>query len=167
MRIPDYSTMGAPVTGVLKTRKGKLDTNQLLLSMNGCGYLWRIVNDRCLETRFEIEGNGSDDSWESLELVCRKVQDRVNHAMHTENPGHETDHQELGPGDGENCSAGLQLVCFICNWIKKRRKPRANNVTLKLWRVRVIGKNLMKITLHEPLRQSAEEKKRGKELRVL
>jgi hypothetical protein len=21
---------------------------------------------------------------------------------------------------------------FICNWIKKRRKPRANNVTLKL-----------------------------------
>ena len=25
--------------------------------------------------------------------------------MHTENPGHETDHQELGPGDGENFSA--------------------------------------------------------------
>ncbi len=56
---------------------------------------------------------------------------------------------------------------FICNWIKKRRKPRANNVTLELFRVREIGKNLIKITLHVPLRQSTEEKKRGKELRVL
>ena len=40
------------------------------------------------------------DSWESLEFDFRKVQDRANHPMHTENPGHEEDHQELGPGDG-------------------------------------------------------------------
>ena len=33
---------------------------------------------------------------------------------------------------------------FICNWIKKRRKPRANNVTLKLWRVREVDKPLIK-----------------------
>ncbi len=33
-----------------------------------------------------------------LELDCRKVQDRVNHVIHTENPGHEADHQELGLG---------------------------------------------------------------------
>jgi hypothetical protein len=26
-------------------------------------------------------------------------------------------------------------VCLICNWIKKRREPRAKHVTLKLWRV--------------------------------
>jgi hypothetical protein len=31
----------------------------------------------------------------------------------------------------------------------------------------LISKNLIKITLHAPLRQSAEEEKRGKELRVL
>jgi hypothetical protein len=104
--------MGVPVTGVLKTRKGKLDASQLLLSMNGCGCPCRIVNVRCLETRIEIEGNGSDDSWEALELGCRKVQDRANHVIHAENPGHEADHQELGPGDGENCSAGLRLLPF-------------------------------------------------------
>jgi hypothetical protein len=33
---------------------------------------------------------------------------------------------------------------FICNWIKKRREPRANNVTLKLRRVRVGDKPLKK-----------------------
>ena len=63
--------MGAPVTGLLKMIKGELDSNWC-----GC----RIVNARCLETRIEIEGNGSDDSWEALELGCRKVQDRANHA---------------------------------------------------------------------------------------
>ena len=44
------------------------------------------------------------------------MQDRSNHSMHTVNPGHEEDHQELGPGDGgdgENCIAGLHL--FIIN----------------------------------------------------
>jgi hypothetical protein len=51
--------MGVPVTGVLKTRKGELDSNW-------CAY--RIVNVRCLETRIEIEGYGSDDSWETLGL---------------------------------------------------------------------------------------------------
>jgi hypothetical protein len=45
--------MGVPVTGVLKTRKGVLDSNWY-----GC----RIVNVRCLETRIEIEGKGSYDS---------------------------------------------------------------------------------------------------------
>jgi hypothetical protein len=29
---------------------------------------------------------------------------------------------------------------FICNWIKKRREPRANNVTVKLWRARKTDK---------------------------
>jgi hypothetical protein len=29
------------------------------------------VNERCLETRVEIEGNGSDDFWETLELDCK------------------------------------------------------------------------------------------------
>ncbi len=56
-RIPDYrrySSMDAPVTGVLKTRKGEIDSNW-------CGY-W-TVNARCLETKVEIEGSGSDDSW--------------------------------------------------------------------------------------------------------
>ncbi len=121
--------MGVPVTGELKTRKGKLDTSQLLLSMNDYGSHCRIVNDRCLLTRIEIEGNGSDASWESLELGYRRVQDRVNHSIHTENPCHEEDHQELGPGDGEHCSAGYSSSIlplfhpsfgwFICNWIKK------------------------------------------------
>ena len=32
--------------------------------------------------------------------------------------------------------AFARTCVFICNWIKKRRQPRANNVTLKLWRVR-------------------------------
>jgi hypothetical protein len=45
--------MGVPVTGVLKTRKGELDSNWC-----GC----RIVNVGCLETRIEIEGKGSDES---------------------------------------------------------------------------------------------------------
>ena len=114
-RIPDYrySVIDVPVTGVLKTRKGKLDTRQLLLSINGCGCLCRIVNAGCLETRIEIEGNGSDDSWEPLELVCRKVNHRENHVMDTENPGHEVDHQEFGPGDGENCITGLSVVFFV------------------------------------------------------
>jgi hypothetical protein len=34
------------------------------------------------------------------------------------------------------------LCVFICNWIKKGREPRANNVTLKLWRVRKADKPL-------------------------
>jgi hypothetical protein len=34
----------------------------------------------------------------SWNLSTEKVQDRSNHVMHTENPGHETDHQELGSG---------------------------------------------------------------------
>jgi hypothetical protein len=29
-------------------------------------------------------------------------------------------------------SSNVQQFVFICNWIKKRREPRANNVTLKL-----------------------------------
>jgi len=54
--------MDDPVSTVLKTRKGK--------NSNWCGC--RKVNARCLETRVEIEGNGSDDSWEALELGgCR------------------------------------------------------------------------------------------------
>ena len=56
-RIPDYrrySPMGAPVAGVLKARKGELDSNWCCC--------W-IVNDRCLETKVETEGSGSDDSW--------------------------------------------------------------------------------------------------------
>ena len=32
--------------------------------------------------------------------------------MHTENPGHEVDHQELGSVDEENYSAGLDLLPF-------------------------------------------------------
>ncbi len=54
------------------------------------------------ETRIEIEGNGSDDSWEAWNLGYRTVQYRANHVIYTENPGHEEGHQELGPGDGEN-----------------------------------------------------------------
>ena len=104
--------MGAPVTGVLKTRKGKLDTSQLLLLISGCGCLYRIIDGGRLETRIDIGGNGSVDSWETLELGCGKVQDRANHAMHTANAGHEADHQELGPGDGENCNSGLHLVVY-------------------------------------------------------
>ena len=39
----------------------------------------------------------------------------------------------------------LPVLCvFICNWIKKRRESRANNVTLKLWRVREVDKPLKK-----------------------
>ena len=53
------------------------------------------------------------DSWESLEFDFRKVQDRANHPMHTENPGHEEDHQELGPGDGENFSAVYIFFLFM------------------------------------------------------
>ena len=49
----------------------------------------------------------------SWNLCTEKVQDRANHVMHTENPGHEADHQELGPGDGENCIAGLHLLPFL------------------------------------------------------
>jgi hypothetical protein len=30
------------------------------------------------------------------------VWDRTNHGIHTENDGHETDHQDLEPGRGEN-----------------------------------------------------------------
>jgi hypothetical protein len=54
--------MSTPVAGVLKVRKGELDSNWC-----DC---W-IVNARCLETRVEIEGSGSDDSWiiRSLGLV--------------------------------------------------------------------------------------------------
>ena len=36
-------------------------------------------------------------------------------------------------------SSYVQQFVFICNWIKKRREPRANNVTLKLGRVREAG----------------------------
>ena len=72
--------------------------------------LCRIVNARCLEIRIEVEGNGSVDSWRALELVSRKVQDRAIRTMRTENPGHAADHQELGPGDGGNCSTGLHLL---------------------------------------------------------
>jgi len=36
----------------------------------------------------------------------------------------------------------LKIKCvFICNWIKKRREPRANNVTLKLGRIREADKD--------------------------
>ena len=47
-----------------------------------------------------------------LELVWRKVQDRANRVMHTENPGHVSDHQELGPGDGGNYITGLHPLPF-------------------------------------------------------
>jgi hypothetical protein len=33
---------------------------------------------------------------------------------------------------GRACFLLLIMCVFICNWIKKRREPRANNVTLKL-----------------------------------
>ena len=110
-----------------------------------CVCLCRIVNARCLETRIEVEGNGSVDSWGALELVCRRVQDRAIRTrflstMCTEKPGHSSDHQEVGPGDGGNCITGLhplpfctsaslnilgvlyfleEISVFICNWIKK------------------------------------------------
>ncbi len=58
------------------------------LDSNWCGC--RIVNVRCLETRIEIEGKGSDDSCEVLELRGRKVEDRPNHVMHTEGPGNKS-----------------------------------------------------------------------------
>ena len=75
-------------------------------------FFW-IVNARCLQTRIEVEGNGSVDSWETLELVCRKVEDRVIHVMCTENPGHPSDHQDLGSGDGGgNCITGLHPLPF-------------------------------------------------------
>ncbi len=38
--------------------------------------------------------------------------DRTNNVMHTENDGHETDHQELDPGRGEK---RLTLRLFIIN----------------------------------------------------
>ena len=41
-------------------------------------------------------------------------------------------------------SNSLTMCVFICNWIKKRREPRANNVTLKLLRVREDDKPLKK-----------------------
>jgi hypothetical protein len=63
--------MGVPVTGVLKTRKGELHSNWCVC---------RIVNVRSLETRIEIEENGSDDSWESLEIVWH--QDHQDHQKH-------------------------------------------------------------------------------------
>ncbi len=87
-----------------------------------CVCLYRIVNARCLETRIEVEGNGSVNSWGSLELVCRKVQGRVIRAMRTENPGHAADHEELGPGDGGNCSTGLHPLPFYtcCLFIMNR-----------------------------------------------
>ena len=52
-RLERYSRWDDAVTGVM-TRKGELDSNWC-----GC---W-IVNSRCLETKVEIEGSGSDDSW--------------------------------------------------------------------------------------------------------
>ena len=64
-------------------------------------------------TSVEKKGNGSDDSWETLELVCRKVHDRTNHVMHTENPGHETDHQELGSGDSGMERIATQVYIFF------------------------------------------------------
>jgi hypothetical protein len=66
-----------------------------------------------LETRIEVEGTGSVDSWGALELVCGKVQDRAIREMRTENPGHPADHQELGTGDGGNCSTGLFVQVYI------------------------------------------------------
>ena len=70
---------------------------------------------RSLETRIEVEENGSVDSWETLELVWRKVKDRSIRVMSTENPGHAADHQELGPGDGGNCSTGLHPLPFCAS----------------------------------------------------
>ena len=84
-----------------------------------CVCLSRIVNVRCLETRIEVEVNGSVDSWGALELVCRKVQDRAIHAMRTENPGHVADHQELGSGDGGNCITGLHPLPFCTRYFQK------------------------------------------------
>ncbi len=99
--------MGAPGTGVLKTRKGKLIESIVTLKC-----LCRIVNARFLETRIEVEGNGSVDSWGAFQLVCRRVHDRAIHVMRTENPGHVVDHQEMGPGDGGNCITGLHPLPF-------------------------------------------------------
>ena len=45
--------------------------------------LYRIVNARSLETRIQVEGNGSVDSWGTLELVYGKVQDRAIRALWT------------------------------------------------------------------------------------
>jgi hypothetical protein len=53
-----------------------------------------------------------------LELDFKRVRDRTNHVIHTENPGHETDHQEFEPGHGENplpphhYRSGLHLLPF-------------------------------------------------------
>ncbi len=50
-----------------------------------------------------------------------------------------------GEGEGEpetERGRESELSVFICNWIKKRRRPRANNVTPKLWRVREADKPL-------------------------
>jgi hypothetical protein len=50
-----------------------------------------------------------------LELGCRKMQDRANHAVHTENPGHEADHPF---GSGHTTSSviltgdDLLIFCF-------------------------------------------------------
>ena len=40
------------------------------------------------------------------------------------------------PTDHVNLSIMRYFCVFICNWIKKSRRRRENNVTLKLWRVR-------------------------------
>ena len=38
----------------------------------------------------------------------------------------------------------VSVCVFICNWIKKRREPRENNVTLQLCRVREADEPLQK-----------------------
>jgi hypothetical protein len=64
---------------------------------------------------------------------------------------------------------GLHIK-FIFSRIKKRRKPKVKLVTLQLCEVK---KSLMediasmKKSPHVPLRQIAEERRRGKELRVV
>jgi hypothetical protein len=46
------------------------------------------------------------------------------------------------PTDHVNVLIMRYFCVFISNWIKKSRRPRANNVTLKLWRVREDDKPL-------------------------
>jgi len=54
-----------------------------------------------------------------LELDFRKVKDRTNHGIRTENPVHAVDtSQEVGPVDGENYSTGLRGLRLLPFWIQ-------------------------------------------------
>jgi hypothetical protein len=56
---------------------------------------------------------------------------------------------------------------FIFNRIKKRRKSKVKIVTLQLFEVKKSDISHMKNSPHVPLRLITEEKRRGKDLRVV